>query len=85
MSDIKKILQGAKKSYDSVVKENIELKKYIKNIKQRYQQYQKKNNNRRSMLMEKKNTLDKNNQKNIKKLGTKKKVTVNLKKKRAST
>ena len=42
MSDIKKILQGAKKSYDSVVKENIELKKYIKSIKQRYQQYQKK-------------------------------------------
>ena len=34
------ILQGAKKSYDSVVKENTELKKYIENIKQRYQQYQ---------------------------------------------
>ena len=29
-------------SYDSVVKENNELKKYIKKIKQRYQQYQKK-------------------------------------------
>ena len=42
MSDTKKILQGAKKSYDSVVKGNTELKKYIENIKQRYQQYQKK-------------------------------------------
>ena len=37
LSGIKKILQGAKKSYNSFVKENIELKKYIKNIKQRYQ------------------------------------------------
>ena len=41
MSDIKKILQGAKKSYGAVISENTELKKYIENIKQRYQQYQK--------------------------------------------
>ena len=34
-------MQGAKKSYDSVVKENTELKEYIENIKQRYQRYQK--------------------------------------------
>ena len=38
---MKKILQGANKSCDSVVKENSELKKYVENIKQRYQQYQK--------------------------------------------
>ena len=41
LADIKKILQGAKKSYGDVAKENIELKKYVENIKQRYQQYQK--------------------------------------------
>ena len=40
MSDIKKILQSAKKGYNSVIKESQELEKYIKNIKQRYQQYQ---------------------------------------------
>ena len=37
----KKNTSGRQKSYDSVVKENNKLKKYIKNIKQRYQQYQK--------------------------------------------
>ena len=42
LSDIKKILQGTKKSYDAVINENTELKKCVKNIKQRYQQYQKK-------------------------------------------
>ena len=36
----KKILQGAQKNYNSVVQENKELKKYIENIKERYQQYQ---------------------------------------------
>ena len=41
LSDNKKILQGAKENYDSVVNKNTELKKYIENIKQRYQQYQK--------------------------------------------
>ena len=40
-SNIKKVLQGAKRSYDAVLKENTELKQYIENIKQRYQQYQK--------------------------------------------
>ena len=34
-------MQGAKKGYDSIVKEKNELKKYIENIKQSYQQYQK--------------------------------------------
>ena len=33
-------MQGAKRSYDAVLKENTELKQYIENIKQRYQQYQ---------------------------------------------
>ena len=59
LSDIKKILQGVKKCDDSVVKEKTEIKKYIKNIKQRYQQYQK--NNSRNILIGKKNTLGKNN------------------------
>ena len=40
LSDNKKILQGPKENYDSVVNKNTELKKYIENIKQRYQQYQ---------------------------------------------
>ena len=38
LSNVKKILQEAKRSCDSVVQENKELKKYIRNIKQRYQQ-----------------------------------------------
>ena len=41
LSDNKNILQGPKENYDSVVNKNTELKKYIENIKQRYQQYQK--------------------------------------------
>ena len=41
LSDNKKILQGPKENYDSIVNKNTELKKYIENIKQRYQQYQK--------------------------------------------
>ena len=41
LSDNKKILQGPKENYDSVVNKNTELKKYIENFKQRYQQYQK--------------------------------------------
>ena len=40
MSNIKKILQGVKKSCDTVINENIELKIYVENIKQRYQQHQ---------------------------------------------
>ena len=38
LSNVKKILQDAKRSGDSIVQENKELKKYIRNIKQRYQQ-----------------------------------------------
>ena len=41
LSNIKKILQGAKKSYDTVANENTEFKNFFENIKQRYQQYQK--------------------------------------------
>ena len=40
LSDVKRILQNAKVSYDSVVRENKELRKYIENIKIRYQQHQ---------------------------------------------
>ena len=39
--NIKKNLQGAIESYDSVIKESTERKQCIENIKQRYQQYQK--------------------------------------------
>ena len=39
LADIKKIPQGVKKSDDSVFEENKELKQYIDNITQRYQQY----------------------------------------------
>ena len=45
LSDIKNILQGDKKSYDSLVTEKKELKNYIANIKQRYQQYQQQQQN----------------------------------------
>ena len=41
LSDIKNFWQRAKRSYDAFIKENTELKQYIENIKQRYQQYQK--------------------------------------------
>ena len=39
LSDVKKILIMAKQSYNKVVSENKELKKYFENIKQRYNQY----------------------------------------------
>ena len=39
LSDVKKILQNAKVSYDNIVKRNQELEKYIENIKIRYQQH----------------------------------------------
>ena len=41
LPDTKKILHGPKKSYDALVNKNTELKKYVENIKQRYEQYQK--------------------------------------------
>ena len=40
LTDAKKILVSAKNSYDKTVAENKELKMYIQNIKQRFQQYQ---------------------------------------------
>ena len=40
LSDIKKILITAKKSYDKVVSKNKELRNYIENVKQRYSHYQ---------------------------------------------
>ena len=73
---MKKILQGANKSCDSVVKENSELKKYVENIKQRYQQ---------KIFIQEKNTLGKNNQKNIKKLFTKNRVKIILQVKTTKT
>ena len=66
MSDIKKILQGAKESYDSVVKENSELKKFIENNKSKGTNSIR-NSNNRNISIRKQNTLGKNNQQNIKK------------------
>ena len=40
LSDTKKILISARNSYDKTIAENKELKTYIQNIKQRFQQYQ---------------------------------------------
>ena len=40
LSDVKRILQNARISYNKVVRENQKLKKYIENIKVRYHQYQ---------------------------------------------
>ena len=40
LAKAKKILKEAKNSYDSLLKENKQLKEYIVNIKQRFKQYQ---------------------------------------------
>ena len=40
LADAKKLLKNAKTSYDSIVRENKQLKEYIANIKQRLNQYQ---------------------------------------------
>ena len=40
LADAKKILKNAKISYDSIIKENKQLKEYIANIKRRFNQYQ---------------------------------------------
>ena len=73
LPDIKKILQGAKKSYNAIVNENTELHWYTK------VPTVPKTTTTTIIFWQKKNTLGKNNQKNIKKFLTKKRVTVNLK------
>ena len=45
LSDIKKKVINAKKSYEVVISENRELKKYISDIKQRFQNYQQQQQN----------------------------------------
>ena len=76
------MLQSSNQSYDSVVKENNDLKKYVKNIKQRYQKYQKQQQHK---YFDKEREYFKQKQpKNIKKLCTRKRVTVNLKQRRVS-
>ena len=40
LAEAKKILKGAKNRYDSLLKENKQLKEYIVNIKQRFNQFQ---------------------------------------------
>ena len=72
----KKILQGAQKNYNSVVQENKELRKYIENIKERYQQYQEQQ--QQDYFEREKEYFRQKPQRNIKNLCTKRKVTVNL-------
>ena len=64
MPDIKKILQSAKKGYNSVIKESQELKKYIENIKGTNST----NNNSKNILTGKGYILGKTSQQNIKKV-----------------
>ena len=45
LAEAKKILKGAKYSYDSLLKENKQFKEYIANIKERFKQYQQQQNN----------------------------------------
>ena len=40
IAEVKKILQGAKNSYEALTKENKQLKEYIVNVKQEYKQQQ---------------------------------------------
>ena len=65
LTDAKKILVSAKNSYDKTVAENKELKMYIQNIKQRFQQYQQWQ--QVQFLEDQKTYCDKRHTKNIKK------------------
>ena len=66
MSDAKKILASAKNSYDKTVAENKELKAYIQNIKQRFQEYQQQQQAR--FLENQKNYYEKREPKSYKKV-----------------
>ena len=76
MSDAKKKnLVSAKNSYDKAVAQNKELKAYIQNIKQRFQEYQEQQ--QVHFLKKQKNYYEKENETGIKKLFTKKNLIVN--------
>ena len=77
LSDIKKFLQGAKKSYDSIVIENKELKNTLQTLNKGIRITN--NSSKTNILKEKKIILKKNRQKNTKKLFMKKKAIVSLK------
>ena len=66
LSDAKKILTSAKKSYDKTVAENKELKIYIENIKQHFFQYN--SGSKLNFQKTKKNTLRKDLKKKYKKV-----------------
>ena len=66
LSDTKKILISAKKSYDRPVAENKKLKIYLENIKQRFSQYQQRQ--QAQFLENQKNYYDKRPQKKYKKV-----------------
>ena len=74
MSDAKKILASAKNSYDETVAENKELKAYIQNIKQRFQEYQQQQQAR--FFRKSKKLLRNREPKSYKKLFTKKNLIV---------
>ena len=76
LSDAKKILASAKNSCDKTVAENKELKGYIQNIKQGFQNYQQQQ--QAQFLENQKNTTKNENQKDIKKVFMKKNLKANL-------
>ena len=76
LSDAKKILASVKNSCDKTVAENKELKGYIQNIKQRFQNYQQQQ--QAQFLENQKNTTKNENQKDIRKVFMKKNLKANL-------
>ena len=66
MPDAKKLLVSPKNSYDKTVAENKELKAYIQNIKQRFQEYQQQQQAR--FLENQKNYYEKREPKSYKKV-----------------
>ena len=53
LPETKKILKGAKNSYDLLGKENKQLKEYIFNIKQKFKRYQQQQQQQQQFLQEK--------------------------------
>ena len=53
LAETKKILKGAKNSYDLLGKENKQLKEYIFNIKQKFKRYQQQQQQQQQFLQEK--------------------------------
>ena len=82
LADAKKILKNAKISYDSIIKENKQLKEYIANIKRRFNQCQQEEEEQ-NLLWEK--VYFQRSQKTSKKVVHEEELTVNLRFKKVST